>query len=42
MDKVKTMRRYADWQKQTDKAYTQRLKQQLIAAERVGGYGAIY
>jgi hypothetical protein len=32
MDKVMAMRQYANWQKQTDKAYTQRLKQQLVKA----------
>lgn len=36
IDKVLAMRRYADWQKQTDQKYRQRLKQQLAAAERVG------
>jgi hypothetical protein len=35
MDKVLAMRRYADWQKQTDQLYRQRLKQQLSAAELV-------
>lgn len=35
MDKVMAMRRYADWQKQTDQLYQKRLKQQLAAAERV-------
>lgn len=35
MDKVLAMRHYADCQKQTDKLYRKRLKQQLTAAERV-------
>lgn len=36
MDKVMAMRQYAKWQRQTDKMYRQRLKQQLVAVERVG------
>lgn len=35
MDKVIAMRQYADWQKQTNQLYRQRLKQQLAATERV-------
>lgn len=31
MDKVLAMRQYANWLKQTDKMYRQRLKQQLAA-----------
>lgn len=34
MDKVMAMRQYANWQKQTDLQYRQRLKQQLTAAEQ--------
>ncbi|MEF8735573.1 MAG: hypothetical protein V5B35_02890 [Candidatus Accumulibacter necessarius] len=33
MDKVLAMRQYANWQKQTDQLYRQRLKQQLAAAK---------
>jgi hypothetical protein len=35
MDKVMAMRRYADWQKQTDQIYRQRLKRLLILANMV-------
>jgi len=32
VDKVLAMRQYAKWQKQTDRVYEKRLKQQLAAA----------
>ena len=34
MDKVLAMRQYANWQKQTDRLYRNRLKQQLAATEK--------